>query len=292
MNDPGGPALTGPVSPSRPPWLTVGQARAWYAAATGPLPAEPGLAELTVSEDQVPAGPPVRLYRPPRGRPGPVIVYAHGGGFVMGDLDTHDVACRRLSAAAGAVVVSAGYRRAPEHRFPAAHDDVAVATRWAAGRREKLAGPRSRLVIAGESAGASLAAGAALSAPDAARADTLLMIYPLLTPVLRTSEPADPHAFSRGELPWYWRHYLGPGRPPADPRLQPGSALPWPVRQVIMVLAGHDPLRNEQERLAAAITSRGGACTVLRFPAAAHGFFRLASATAARPAALAIADAL
>lgn len=283
--------MTGPAPPSRPPWRTVGQARAWYAAATGPLPAEPGLAELTVSEDQVPAGPLVRLYRPPRGRPGTVIVYAHGGGFVMGDLDTHDVACRRLSAAAGAVVVSVGYRRAPEHRFPAAHDDVAAAAHWAAERREDLAGPRSRLVVAGESAGASLAAGAVLSAPQSARPDTLLLVYPLLTPVLHASEPADPHAFSRGELPWYWRHYLGPARPPADPRLNPESALPWPVRRVILILAGHDPLRDEQERLATAITSRGG-CTILRFPEAAHGFFRLASAAAARPAALAVADAL
>jgi acetyl esterase len=147
-------------------------------------------------------------------------------------------------------------------------------------------------VIAGESAGTSLAVGAAMSAPEPGRPDTLLLINPLLTPVLHTIEPADPHAFSRGELPWYWRQYLGPGPPPADPRLNPEAALPWPVRQVIMILAGHDPLREDQERLATAIISRGGACTVLRFPEAAHGFFRLSSAASAWPAATAIARAL
>src|SRR5437763_6437202 len=158
---------------------SITRARECYAAATEPLPAEAGLSELIVSEDRVPFGPRVRLYRPPGDHRPAVVVYAHGGGFVLGDLDTHDVACRRLSAAASAVVVSVGYRRAPEHPFPAAHDDVAAAARWAAGRLDALAGPRSRLMIAGESAGASLATGAAISAPKSAHPDTLLLIYPL-----------------------------------------------------------------------------------------------------------------
>lgn len=221
-----------------------------------------------------------------------MVVYARGGGLVMGDLDTHDLACRRLSALADALVVSVDYRRAPEHRFPAAHDDFSATARWVGQRIKSIVAPPHRLVLAGESAGASLAIGALAAAPEGARFHALVLIYPLLAPALDSPSAPDPRVFSRGEVPWYWRHYLGPDPRPNDPRLHLNPDSARSANRIIVVIAGQDPMREEHEHLVQTLSAHGVACTALRYPHAEHGFFRLPSTDTSLPAALAIAQEL
>ncbi|MEV8586218.1 alpha/beta hydrolase [Streptomyces sp. NPDC051180] len=186
-------------------------------------------------------GVPVRVYEGPAD---PVVVFAHGGGWVLGDLDTHDRLCRALAARTRATVLSVDYRRAPEHRFPAAEDDVYTALRWAAA-----AYPGRPLVLAGDSSGGGLAAAAALRARDGGGPPVAaqLLLYPALDHRLdrpSARDFADGFFHTTAHMRWYWQQYLGPC---GDPRAaSPGLAADLSrLPPALLLLADCDPLRDE-----------------------------------------------
>jgi acetyl esterase len=222
-------------------------------------------------------GVPCRLYRPEGARPG-LVVHLHGGGFVFHDVDVHDDAARRLANRCGVAVLSVDYRRPPEHRFPAAPDDVDRVLAWvtSAGDAHGLGGP---LFLHGDSAGANLALVAALRNPGVAAG--LVLIYPFLDPTgsfesYRTA--AD--GFDPREATWYWEQYAASGEDLAHPDLaplgpdlkgQPGFAQLPPT---LVVTAGQDPLRDEGEHLAQLLAEAGVEVTATRYLGQIHGFWR------------------
>ncbi|MFD7977759.1 alpha/beta hydrolase [Streptomyces sp. NPDC059071] len=213
-------------------------------------------------------GVPVRVYE---GAADLVVVFAHGGGWVLCDLDTHDRLCRALAARTGATVVSVDYRRAPEHRFPAAEDDVYAALEWAAAKC-----PGRPLVVAGDSAGGNLAAAAALRARDHDGPPLAgqVLVYPVLDHSLG-GESARTYAegffHTTAHMRWYWEQYLGPDGDPvaASPGLAPDlTGLP----PTLVVLADCDPLRDEGLAYARRLSSAGVPAHVQLHTGMFHGF--------------------
>ncbi|WP_259464986.1 alpha/beta hydrolase [Streptomyces sp. TLI_171] len=205
--------------------LTVEQARAADLAAIRADAAPPRtLHEVTDRHLPGPGGElPVRLYRPSAGRSLPALLYYFGGGWTLGSIDTADALCRDLAAAAGCLVVSVGYRLAPEHPFPAAVHDCHAALRWVAGHAEELDVDPARLAVGGDSAGGNLAAAVTLLARDLPLAAQLL-IYPNTDqladdPSLR--ENTDPWLFNHHSVAWYRRHYLPTPEAAAHPLASP-----------------------------------------------------------------------
>ncbi|ROO90825.1 acetyl esterase [Actinocorallia herbida] len=222
-----------------------------------------------------------RVYRPEGRGPFPTVVFLHGGGFVLGDLDTHEGHCRRLCAQARAVVLSVGYRRAPEHPFPAAFLDARAAVRWAAAEIGTLGGAGGTLAVAGDSAGGNLAAALAQDCRD--RGGPVLggqlLVYPAID---LTFSDGYPSRFEFGEgllltldaMAWFRECYLGadPGTSPwASPIRGDLRALP----PAIVVTAEFDPLRDEGEAYAAALRAAGVPVECLRFAGLIHGSFEL-----------------
>src|SRR5262245_8546779 len=211
-----------------------------------------------------PAGPiAVRVYTP-RGRaPFPGLVYFHGGGFVLCNLDSHDGICRSLANAAGCVVVSVDYRLAPEHCYPAAPEDCYAATQWVAKNGAELGIDVMRLAIGGDSAGGNLTAVTALLARDrggpALRFQ--LMIYPVTDCGFGTEsyrENGEGYFLTTGMMRWFWQKYL------PDPK-QAGEGYASPLRAAnlgslppgLCITAGYDPLRNEGEAYAERLRKAG-----------------------------------
>jgi acetyl esterase/lipase len=227
-------------------------------------------------------GVPCRLYRPTGALSG-VVVHVHGGGFVFHDLEVHDAPCRRLANAAGIAVLSVDYRLAPEHRFPAAVEDVDAVVAWLgnAGADHGLDGPA---YLHGDSAGANLSLGAALRHPG--RFAALGLVYPFLDPTCSSPSYAEPEhgGFEPEEAAWYWRQYADPAdhdhpdvAPLRSPRL--GSLPP-----TMVVTAEHDPLRDEGEELARRAAEAGVEVVASRQLGQVHGFWRrLSDFTAAEP---------
>jgi acetyl esterase len=246
----------------------------------GPSPAPAG-EDLTIPG---PAGPvPVRVYRPepparpPRYRSAPgAAVFFHGGGWVLGGLDSHDTLCRELAAQAGAVLVAVDYRLAPEHPYPAGLDDCAAATRWVAAHAADLGADGSRLAVVGDSAGASLAAGVAMLARDDGDVAVTLQVlaYPALDPAMDTAsykQNADDPFLSRAEMETYWSYYLGDCAPDrlAAPALAPGLAGLPPA---YVLVAGRDVLRDEGAAYAERLAGAGVPVRLRRFDDMVHGF--------------------
>lgn len=210
----------------------------------------------------------------------PLVVYLHGGGFVLCDLDSHDACCRRLANGVGAVVVSVDYRLAPEHRFPAAVEDAWAATQWVAGHGRELGGDPTRLVLAGDSAGANLATVACLLARD--RGGPPIAFQVLIYPVVdqRRSPKVVRDRSSRGVLTlehqrWFTQQYLGPDGDPqnvlASPILADLAGLP-PAH---IVTGEFDPLCDDGEEYAERLRAAGVSATVRRYSGMFHGFFNL-----------------
>ena len=234
--------------------------------------------ELTV------AGCEARLYRPEDADDRtPVLVYFHGGGFVIGDLDTHDQTCRRLCRGASATVLSVAYRLAPEHPFPAGMDDAVASVRWAA---EHLgadvgagdagdAGGKARVAVGGDSAGAALATVCARELPELVSAQVLL--YPTTDPFgEHPSRVENAHGYflDQPTMEWFFGHYLGGEETfePDHPRLSPLRADLSGVAPALVVTAEFDPLRDEGEAYAAALTAAGVAVDAVRYDGMIHGF--------------------
>jgi acetyl esterase len=222
-------------------------------------------------------GVPCRLYRPEGARPG-LLVHLHGGGFVFHDVEVHDPAARRVANRCRTAVLSVDYRRPPEHRFPAAPDDVDTVLAWVAreGAGRDLGGP---LVLHGDSAGANLALVAALRNPGVAAG--LVLIYPFLDPTASfDSYTSAADGFDPREADWYWQQYAASVDDLAHPDLAPlGPDLGGQERfaqlpPTLVVTAGQDPLRDEGEHLAQLLAEAGVVVTATRYLGQVHGFWR------------------
>lgn len=240
---------------------------------------------------------PARVYVPEeRQEPLPVVAFFHGGGWVLGGLDTHDGSCRSLARASGALVVSLDYRLAPEHPFPAAVDDVWATTTWLAGHADEIGGDPNRIAVAGDSAGGNLAAVAALLARDAGHPQLRgqLLIYPVTDASMASrsyEENAEGYFLTRADMEWFYGHYA-PDRP-ADWRLSPLLADLQGVAPAVVYTAEFDPLRDEGEAYAARLRDAGVLVEVVRMDGLVHGFFGMsATVDAARRAVDHAGDAL
>ncbi|WP_432508982.1 alpha/beta hydrolase [Kineococcus auxinigenes] len=226
---------------------------------------------------------PARLYRPQPAQDGtapPVVVFFHGGGWVTGDLDTHDGQARMLAAESGAVVVSVAYRLAPEHPFPAAPDDAVAATAWVRENAAGLGGDPERVAVAGDSAGGNLAAVAAQS-PAGRGLAAQLLVYPAVAggrefPSVR--ENADAPFLDAEAMRWFGGHYRGD---PADVRFAPLDAPSLAGQPPAVVgVAGFDPLRDEGTAYAEALAAAGVRVVLRRYDDLVHGFLGAAPVSA------------
>jgi acetyl esterase len=241
-------------------------------------------ADVASVEDQAcpgPAGPlPLRVYVP-HGVTGaaPALVWYHGGGFVIGDLDTADSAASALAAAAGAVVISADYRLAPEHRFPAAVDDCYAALCWVAEHAEDLGVDRARIAVGGDSAGGNLAAVTASMAHRRGGPAVAfqLLVYPVIDPGMDTrsyQENASGYLLTAETMRWFWQCYLGPDGDPSDPGVAPLRAADLSgLPPALVITAEYDPLRDEGEAYATALAAAGVAARSHRVEGQVHAFF-------------------
>ena len=237
----------------------------------------------------------IRAYRPHE-QGGGVVAYLHGGGWMMGTLESYDTPLRALANASGALVASIDYRLSPEHRFPAAVDDTLAGIRWLAAHAGELGGDGSRLAVAGDSAGGNLAAVAALRLRGELPLRAQALIYPITDSALDTPsyrDFAEGHGLSAASMRRFWSLYLdgADGRhPDASPlRAQDLTGLP----PAYVLTAEEDVLRDEAEAYAAALREAGVPTELVRWPGTIHGFFRwLAVATAAREAIDAVGAAL
>jgi acetyl esterase len=218
------------------------------------------------------AGVPVRLYRPDGPRPG-VLVHLHGGGFVFHDVDVHDGACRRLANRTSLAVLSVDYRRSPEHRFPAAPDDVDTAIAWL-DRESAARGLDGPAYVHGDSSGGNLALVAALRNPG--RFAAAVLIYPFLDPKAGfDSYRTAADGFDPREAAWYWQQYAASPEDLDDQHLAPlRSDRLGTLPPTLLVTAEHDPLRDEGEELARRLAEEGVAVTATRYLGQIHGFWR------------------
>lgn len=251
--------------------LPVPDARALYDAALAMAPPGPAVGETVDGTLPGPAGPlAYRLHRPPTPGPHPVIVWWHGGGWVLGSASADDPLCRDLCVRTDAVVISVDYRHAPEDRFPAAHDDAVAALRWVADHAAALGGAPGALVAAGWSAGGGLAAVAARWARDHGGLGLLGQL--LLCPVTDGSSEHPSHAanaegfgLTRDLMRWFWDQYVPDPAARADARCSPLLAASLAgLAPAVVVTAQFDPLRDEGDAYAAALADAGVPVTHLR----------------------------
>ena len=270
--------------------VPVAQARAAHVAETARL-SGPGEEVAEVREIAVPSGGgdvAVRIFRPEtEGTPG-IVVYLHGGGWVMGTVDSYDTPLRALANASGAVVAGVEYRLAPEHRFPAALDDTLAAIRWLAAHGDEVGGDGTRLALAGDSAGGNLAAVAALRLRGEVPIRIQALIYPVIDAALNTPSYADfseGHGLSAASMRRFWNLYLD-GADGSHPDASPSRAADHGgVAPAYVLSAEEDVLRDEGEEYARALERSGVPTELVRWPGTIHGFFRwLALTPAAREA--------
>lgn len=222
---------------------------------------------------------PVRTYRPDAEEP-PTLVFYHGGGWVLGTLDSADDICRELAGRAGCFVVSVDYRLAPEHPFPAALDDAFAALRWAADHAGDLGADPDRLGVGGTSAGGNLAAATTLRARDSGPdLDGQFLLYPITDSGMDTGsyeEHGDGALLSRADMAWFWDHYL---RSPVDAHNPFAAPVRAPdlsgVAPATVLTAGFDVLRDEGAAYAEQLADDGVPTDHDYYPSLAHGFLSL-----------------
>jgi acetyl esterase len=258
--------------------LCVAEAREEELSVVRPTATEP-VAEVIESWLPGPAAEiPVRFYLP-EDAPLPVLVYFFGGGWVLGSLQAADPMCRRLANATPCAVASVGYRRAPEHPFPAGLEDCYEATCWVAEHGADLGLDPSRLAVGGASSGGNLAAAVTLLARERGgpRIAFQLLVYPPVDRQARTSSMAAVHedrSFGAEDLAWCWSHYLAE---PADGENPLASPLRAPdlegLPTALVITAELDPVRDQAEHYAARLVEAGVETDLVRFDGAVHGFF-------------------
>jgi acetyl esterase len=273
----------------RPAYETVSPAegREFYLQArfvSNPEP--PELASVEPLAIPSPAEPiPARVYTPVKLRKAnglaPCLVFFHGGGWVIGNLDSHDVACRKLADEGQLIVISIDYRLAPEHKFPAAVNDVVAATKWIAGNAKQLGIDASRLVIGGDSAGGNLAAVVAISARDGSGPAIAgqVLIYPAVDFAMKHPSHREPETsilLTHSAIKWFTGLYLNGPADGDDWRASPARATTLAGLPPAYVLtAGADPLRDEGDEYAKRLKEAGVAVTYRHFPGQFHGFFTM-----------------
>ena len=248
--------------------------------ASTPTPPQIGMVRDLTADG--PLGPiPLRVYRPagvPASTPLAVLVFFHGGGWVIGDLETHDVLCRQLTAGSGVSVVSVDYCLAPEHKFPAAVDDAWAATRWVVAHAGELAVDASRLAVGGDSAGGNLAAVVALLArgKGAPAIAVQVLIYPVADLVGETRsyrDFAEGYLLTREGMRWFIAHYLTAEAEAVDWRASPLRAQSLAgLPPALIVTAGFDPLRDEGEAYAERLREAGVRVDSVCYGGMIHGF--------------------
>ncbi|QRQ84092.1 alpha/beta hydrolase [Cupriavidus oxalaticus] len=263
--------------------LRAADYRAALAAMPGFAPGDTIAAQHDLTLDGA-AGPlRARLYRPDDSAALPLVVYFHGGGFVLCGLDSHDNICRSLARRSGALVLSVDYRLAPEARFPAAAEDAVAAVRWAAAHAAQLGADPARIAVAGDSAGGNLAAVACQQLRGSGIAlRHQLLLYPYLdctdaaTGSASYRECATGYFLSAAELDWYRAQYLANRADAEDVRASP-------LRQrdlhglppATIITAEYDPLRDQGEGYGEALQRAGHSATVRRWPGQFHGFISM-----------------
>jgi len=221
----------------------------------------------------------LRLYRPGAGKL-PLLVYFHGGGWTIGDLETHDVVCRQLANGSGCAVLSVDYRLGPEHRFPAAVDDCVSATRFARREAEALGIDPGRIAVGGDSAGGNLAAVVAIALRDAgAPLAFQLLVYPATD--MRAMAPshtanAQGYLLTADSVAYYRGHYIPDANAWSDWRASPLLAADLTRLPPALVLtAGYDPLRDEGRQYADALSAAGNRVQYVCFERQIHGFLTM-----------------
>jgi len=241
----------------------------------------PAPPQIGTVENMLAGNVPVRVYRPhgvAAGTALPTLVFFHGGGWVIGDLDTHDVLCRCLTAEAGLTVVAVDYRLAPEHKFPAAADDAWAATTWVVANGAKLGVDPQRLAVGGDSAGGNLAAVVALMARDAGSPSIKyqVLLYPVTDVGTETGSYrsfADGYLLTRDGMKWFFDHYLAKADDAKDWRVSPLRAKSLKgVAPALIITAGFDPLRDEGEAYAKALRDAGVTVDYICYGGMIHGF--------------------
>ena len=220
-----------------------------------------------------------RVYWPEGDGPFPTVAYFHGGGFVIGDLDTHDNICREICRGAMAVVVAVDYRLAPEHAFPAGVEDAVAATKWIVAHAHELGGNHN-VGVAGDSAGGNFSAVVAQRLRDEGIALTAqFLIYPAVDHVTAqypsVVENGEGYLLDVATINWFYRHYAGAYLDPTDPRLRrcgPGSERLAPA---LVMTAQFDPLRDSGAAYASAMNAAGSPAEHMPGPGMIHGFFEM-----------------
>lgn len=237
----------------------------------------------SVIDDEVPGVEgPIRVRRyvmdgPPDSGLPPIAVFFHGGGWVLSSIDGHDVLARRIATRSGALVVSVDYRLAPEHPFPAAHDDAWAVTKWLSEHGADWGGDPTRLVVIGDSAGGNLAAGVALRARDEGLSIALqVLIYPCIDTEQDQYESMAQNGTGFGltaeGMAWFWRQYV-PIRHRSNPYAVPARAHVLDgVAPALIQSVEFDPLRDEAERYGRRLERAGVEETTTRYPGVVHGF--------------------
>ena len=249
-------------------------------------PVDPLLMVERVEDHKIP-GPggeiPIRLYYPQGDSPFPVIVYFHGGGWVIGDLETHHALCHALSKTSGCLVVAVDYRLAPENPYPAAVEDAYAATAWVADHACAIQADECRIAVLGDSAGGTQATVAAMMARDRGKPDLALqvLIYPITDYNFNTGSyrnNGEGYMLSRDMMKWFWGHYLEDELMADEPYVSPLrandlSGLP----QALILTAEYDPLRDEGEAYAQRLKEAGVEVKLTRYDGMIHGFMRMTS---------------
>ncbi|MBL6750312.1 MAG: alpha/beta hydrolase [Nevskia sp.] len=223
---------------------------------------------------------PLRVFQPIGTGPFPVLVFSHGGGWVVGDVAIYNSLCRELCGLAGCVVVSVDYRLAPEHKFPAAADDCAAATRWVHAHAAGIGADPRRVVVGGDSAGGNLAAATALRLRDEGgpALSGQLLVYPATDhysrPTVSMVDNAQGYGLSAADMAWFTNHYLAAPADIDNPYANPLRAASLAgLPPALVITAEYDPLRDEGEAYARALQRAGVATQLSRYDGANHGFF-------------------
>jgi acetyl esterase len=255
--------------------MTAGQAREAFA----PLALLQGDAPegIRVEQREI-AGVPCEVVNLPGTGPRPVLIWIHGGGWVIGTAAESSITCQRLAAGAGCVVVNVDYRLAPEHPFPAAPEDCTAVTRWVLEHAAELDGDPARVAIGGDSAGGNLSAVVANEVPGLI---LQLLVYPATDLTFSSpsiEENGEGYLLTRADMEWFVGHYLSGGGDPKDPRLSPLHADDTVIAgapPALVITAEFDPLRDEGEAYAARLAEAGVAVSTTRYDGQIHAFFTL-----------------
>lgn len=223
----------------------------------------------------------IRIYRPGPEDRLPCLVYYHGGGWVIGDLETHDNVCRNLAREAHCVVVATDYRLAPEHPFPAPLDDCVTVAKWVAANADELNIDAGRIALGGDSAGGNLTACVSLKIKQDGGPELVhqLMIYPVTDAGLDTTSYAnngEGYMLTRDSMQWFFDHYLGDNADPSDPLVSPLNAPDLAgLPPATIITAEFDPLRDEGEAYGEKLKAAGVDTLVQRYDGMIHGFFAM-----------------